>query len=62
MQTELTPFRMQSAELVHRSLGWAAASGYDFIGPRLKVEGMYHSNTGTPWSRFQPGMPTFAAE
>jgi len=29
--------------------GWAAGGkiGYDFVGPRVEVEGLYHSNTGT---------------
>ncbi|MBI2737326.1 MAG: OmpA family protein [Rhodospirillales bacterium] len=29
--------------------GWAAGGkiGYDFVGPRIEVEGLYHSNTGT---------------
>jgi outer membrane protein OmpA-like peptidoglycan-associated protein len=29
--------------------GWAAGGklGYDFVGPRVELEGVYHSNTGT---------------
>ncbi len=29
--------------------GWAAGGkvGYDFVGPRVELEAMYHSNTGT---------------
>src|SRR3954451_22051073 len=29
--------------------GWAAGGklGYDFVGPRVELEGLYHSNTGT---------------
>jgi outer membrane protein OmpA-like peptidoglycan-associated protein len=29
--------------------GWAAGGklGYDFVGPRIELEGLYHSNTGT---------------
>ena len=29
--------------------GWAAGGkiGYDFVGPRVELEGVYHSNTGS---------------
>src|SRR5262245_16410819 len=29
--------------------GWAAGGkiGYDFVGPRVELEGLYHSNTGS---------------
>ena len=29
--------------------GWAVGGkvGYDFVGPRVELEGMYHSNTGS---------------
>jgi OOP family OmpA-OmpF porin len=37
--------------------GWAAGGkvGYDFVGPRVEVEGMYHSNTGTGVVAFPSG-------
>jgi opacity protein-like surface antigen len=37
--------------------GWAAGGkvGYDFIGPRVEVEGLYHSNTGTAVVAFPTG-------
>src|ERR1700682_22144 len=37
--------------------GWAAGGkvGYDFVGPRFEVEGMYHSNTGTAVVAFPTG-------
>jgi opacity protein-like surface antigen len=38
-------------------LGWAAGGkvGYDFVGPRVELEGMYHSNTGTGVVAFPSG-------
>ena len=41
-------------------LGWAAGGkvGYDFVGPRVEVEGMYHSNTGTGVVAFPQGFAT----
>jgi outer membrane protein OmpA-like peptidoglycan-associated protein len=38
-------------------LGWAAGGkvGYDFVGPRVELEGMYHSNTGTGVVAFPQG-------
>lgn len=37
--------------------GWAAGGkiGYDFVGPRIEVEGLYHSNTGTGVVAFPNG-------
>jgi len=37
--------------------GWAAGGkvGYDFVGPRVELEGMYHSNTGTAVVAFPTG-------
>jgi len=37
--------------------GWVAGGkiGYDFLGPRVEVEGLYHSNTGTGVVRFPTG-------
>ena len=37
--------------------GWAAGGkiGYDFVGPRVEVEGMYHSNTGSGVVAFPNG-------
>ena len=40
--------------------GWAAGGkvGYDFVGPRFEVEGMYHSNTGNAVVAFPTGYAT----
>jgi OmpA-OmpF porin, OOP family len=37
--------------------GWAAGGkvGYDFVGPRFELEGMYHSNTGSAVVIFPTG-------
>jgi OOP family OmpA-OmpF porin len=37
--------------------GWAVGGkvGYDFVGPRVELEGMYHSNTGTAVVAFPTG-------
>ena len=37
--------------------GWAAGGkvGYDFVGPRVELEGMYHSNTGNAVVAFPTG-------
>jgi outer membrane protein OmpA-like peptidoglycan-associated protein len=37
--------------------GWAAGGkiGYDFVGPRVELEAMYHSNTGTGVVAFPTG-------
>ena len=37
--------------------GWAAGGkvGYDFVGPRVEAEVMYHSNTGTGVVAFPTG-------
>jgi outer membrane protein OmpA-like peptidoglycan-associated protein len=37
--------------------GWVAGGkvGYDFVGPRVEVEGLYHSNTGTGVVLFPTG-------
>src|SRR6202171_5703250 len=37
--------------------GWAAGGkvGYDFVGPRVEVEGLYRSNTGTAVVAFPTG-------
>ena len=37
--------------------GWAAGgkAGYDFVGPRVEVEGLYHSNNGTAVVAFPTG-------
>jgi outer membrane protein OmpA-like peptidoglycan-associated protein len=37
--------------------GWAAGGkvGYDFVGPRIELEGMYHSNTGNAVVAFPTG-------
>ena len=31
-------------------IGWTAGGkiGYDFVGPRVELEGMYHYNSGSP--------------
>jgi len=38
--------------------GWAAGGklGYDFVGPRVELEGMYHSNTGSGNVAFPGGV------
>jgi outer membrane protein OmpA-like peptidoglycan-associated protein len=38
--------------------GWAAGGklGYDFVGPRVELEGLYHSNTGTGNVAFPGGV------
>ena len=40
--------------------GWTAGGkvGYDFVGPRLELEGMYHSNNGTAVVAFPTGYAT----
>jgi outer membrane protein OmpA-like peptidoglycan-associated protein len=40
--------------------GWAVGGkvGYDFVGPRFEVEGMYHSNTGNAVVAFPTGYAT----
>ena len=40
--------------------GWAAGGkvGYDFVGPRVELEGMYHSNTGSAVVAFPTGYAT----
>src|SRR5260370_17627367 len=40
--------------------GWAVGGtvGYDFVGPRLEVEGLYHSNTGSRVVTFPPPFAT----
>ena len=40
--------------------GWAAGGkvGYDFVGPRLEVEALYHSNYGTGVRAFPNGYAT----
>jgi len=37
--------------------GWAAGGkvGYDFVGPRVELEGLYHSNTGSGTVAFPSG-------
>ena len=37
--------------------GWAAGGkvGYDFVGPRVELEGMYHYNTGSAVVIFPTG-------
>ena len=37
--------------------GWAAGGkvGYDFVGPRVELEAMYHSNTGSAVVAFPTG-------
>jgi outer membrane protein OmpA-like peptidoglycan-associated protein len=37
--------------------GWAVGGkvGYDFVGPRIEVEGLYHSNTGSGVRAFPNG-------
>jgi OmpA-OmpF porin, OOP family len=37
--------------------GWVAGGkiGYDFLGPRVEVEGLYHSNTGSGVVLFPTG-------
>ena len=37
--------------------GWAAGGkiGYDFVGPRVELEALYHSNTGTGVVAFPTG-------
>src|ERR1044072_7082657 len=38
--------------------GWAAGGklGYDFVGPRVELEGLYHSNTGSGNVAFPGGI------
>jgi hypothetical protein len=40
--------------------GWAVGGkiGYDFVGPRVEIEGLYHSNTGTGVRAFPNGYAT----
>jgi outer membrane protein OmpA-like peptidoglycan-associated protein len=40
--------------------GWAVGGkvGYDFVGPRIELEGLYHSNTGTGVRAFPNGYAT----
>ena len=40
--------------------GWTLGGkvGYDFVGPRVEVEGMYHSNTGSAVVAFPTGYAT----
>ncbi|HXC77573.1 MAG TPA: OmpA family protein [Candidatus Acidoferrum sp.] len=40
--------------------GWALGGkvGYDFVGPRVELEGMYHSNTGSAVVAFPTGYAT----
>jgi OmpA-OmpF porin, OOP family len=40
--------------------GWAVGGkvGYDFVGPRVELEGMYHSNTGNAVVAFPTGYAT----
>ncbi|MBV8192577.1 MAG: OmpA family protein [Alphaproteobacteria bacterium] len=40
--------------------GWAVGGkvGYDFVGPRLEIEGLYHSNNGTGVRAFPNGYAT----
>jgi OOP family OmpA-OmpF porin len=48
--TVSTPFGAASANTnANWNTGWAAGGmiGYDFVGPRVEVEGMYRDNTGT---------------
>src|SRR3984893_588891 len=37
--------------------GWAVGGkvGYDFVGPRVEIEGLYHSNTGSGVVAFPTG-------
>jgi OOP family OmpA-OmpF porin len=45
-----TPFGTFNQQVnVSNNTGWAAGGmiGYDFVGPRVEVEGMYRDNTGT---------------
>src|SRR6266536_1665313 len=39
-------------------LGWAAGGkvGYDFVGPRVELEGLYHSNNGSGLVAFPGGI------
>ena len=43
--------------------GWAAGGkiGYDFVGPRVELEAMYHSNTGTGVVASRPATPISVA-
>jgi outer membrane protein OmpA-like peptidoglycan-associated protein len=48
--TVTTPFGSASGTTnLNNNIGWAAGGmiGYDFVGPRVEVEGMYRDNTGT---------------
>jgi OOP family OmpA-OmpF porin len=48
--TVSTPFGAASANTnANWNTGWAAGGmiGYDFVGPRVELEGMYRDNTGT---------------
>jgi len=44
--------------------GWAAGGkiGYDFVGPRVEVEGLYHSNNGTGVVAFPSGFATVSGQ
>jgi outer membrane protein OmpA-like peptidoglycan-associated protein len=44
--------------------GWAAGGkiGYDFVGPRVEVEGLYHSNYGTGVVAFPSGFATVSGQ
>ncbi|MBV8409005.1 MAG: hypothetical protein JOY64_15345 [Alphaproteobacteria bacterium] len=47
-------------ELVYPRTGWVAGGsiGYDLLGPRFEVEGVYRSNNGTVQSLATPTNPT----
>jgi outer membrane protein OmpA-like peptidoglycan-associated protein len=44
--------------------GWAAGGkiGYDFVGPRVEVEGLYHSNWGSGLVAFPNGFATVTGQ
>ena len=44
--------------------GWAVGGkvGYDFVGPRVELEGMYHSNTGSAVVAFPTGYATVSGK
>ena len=44
--------------------GWTLGGkvGYDFVGPRVELEGMYHSNTGSAVVAFPTGYATVSGK
>jgi hypothetical protein len=45
-------------DLLAEAVALGGKVGYDFVGPRVEVEGMYHSNTGSAVVAFPTGYAT----